>query len=649
MLRFVFAYLLVVLGLAASPASANCYVGDHNCRFHGQGRAVSDVTSQYGQTGVFIVSTANNDVDFDNQILLPDGHGPYIQSDTGTAPIADQPYSTGLEQFRNVGPENYQNNFQNGTVQATHSGDFNGGERPPNPPGCMVSIGNCEEVYIQGNIPDLGNPEGFEIKQTIQLYNYPDVVDPVTTVTSFAAASGKAYIIDTDHMPVVEPDLFAVPQRQELASRISEKHVDKLAGTGDIGIEHTYNIGYNDFDIHAGGLVVFPDQIWKQTTDPYTVQVKHSWTETPYGNFYAQEGLQHTNIYTQYDKVFDFTNKDPVTGMPVLQQSNNVTGQWTTVSGIYGVKDTKEALQYGQLQAQRMQAQYEADEAAGCNFSGCSNDIPKNVWASMQNTQLGVSNNLDTIQPVSEGAIAREAFYYDKLIVDGSATAKLHAGVFTFADQSVQFSGGAVTGIPQAVGGLETLVLKGIVFKDRINPGPSLFSIASDMLGVTDAQVDRLTDLPFIIGQAATNQLQIDLTEASNGVYDPNASVFHGYSNATGEAVSPLPLFGVNKYLFADEIITITKPYVRPSYSTTQAQRLSVQGRPCVDCGVLAPVQFADHKTPLVVEYYTTGKIDLDNMRSPNSVQPHCPGCSYSQGGELSNYSKLMKEIYDID
>ena len=36
----------------------------------------------------------------------------------------------------------------------------------------------------------------------------------------------------------------------------------------------------------------------------------------------------------------------------------------------------------------------------------------------------------------------------------------------------------------------------------------------------------------------------------------------------------------------------------------------SVQGKPCVDCGKVEPKMVANHKTPLMQEYYQTGKID---------------------------------------
>ena len=88
----------------------------------------------------------------------------------------------------------------------------------------------------------------------------------------------------------------------------------------------------------------------------------------------------------------------------------------------------------------------------------------------------------------------------------------------------------------------------------------------------------------------------------------------------------------------------ITKPYARPSGTPTAAQRASVQGKPCVDCGAVTSRQVADHKTPLVKEYYQTGRIDMEKAKSLDSVQPQCPTCSARQGAEMSRYSRAMKE-----
>jgi len=93
----------------------------------------------------------------------------------------------------------------------------------------------------------------------------------------------------------------------------------------------------------------------------------------------------------------------------------------------------------------------------------------------------------------------------------------------------------------------------------------------------------------------------------------------------------------------------ITKAYKRPSGATTNAQRHSVQGKPCVDCGAQTPRQFADHKDPLVKEYYRTGSINKTRMRDIGSVQPQCPTCSSRQGAELSRFSRQMKKELDLE
>lgn len=88
----------------------------------------------------------------------------------------------------------------------------------------------------------------------------------------------------------------------------------------------------------------------------------------------------------------------------------------------------------------------------------------------------------------------------------------------------------------------------------------------------------------------------------------------------------------------------ITTPYKRPSGATTQAQRQSVQNKPCVDCGATATRQVADHKTPLVKEYYQTGTIDKIKMRKLEAVQPQCPTCSAKQGADMSRFSRQQKK-----
>lgn len=89
----------------------------------------------------------------------------------------------------------------------------------------------------------------------------------------------------------------------------------------------------------------------------------------------------------------------------------------------------------------------------------------------------------------------------------------------------------------------------------------------------------------------------------------------------------------------------VTGPYVRP-IGTTAAQKASVQGQPCVDCGAIAPKQVADHTDPLVVQYYREGAVNIGQQSSVGAVQPHCPTCSASQGGQLGAFGKSMLKFF---
>jgi RHS repeat-associated protein len=94
--------------------------------------------------------------------------------------------------------------------------------------------------------------------------------------------------------------------------------------------------------------------------------------------------------------------------------------------------------------------------------------------------------------------------------------------------------------------------------------------------------------------------------------------------------------------------VKAVESYKRPSGATTEAQRASVQGKPCVTCGETKPKMVADHKTPLVKEHYQTGTIDKKKMTSTEAVQPQCPTCSARQGAEMSRYSKEQKKLNGI-
>jgi len=87
----------------------------------------------------------------------------------------------------------------------------------------------------------------------------------------------------------------------------------------------------------------------------------------------------------------------------------------------------------------------------------------------------------------------------------------------------------------------------------------------------------------------------------------------------------------------------VTQPYKRPANATTPEQRKSVQNQPCGDCGQGGKMN-ADHKQPLVKQYYKEGALDMSTVKDVNAVRPQCPTCSASQGGFLSQWSKAVKE-----
>ncbi|MDO3579464.1 hypothetical protein Q3O87_25275, partial [Ralstonia pseudosolanacearum] len=91
----------------------------------------------------------------------------------------------------------------------------------------------------------------------------------------------------------------------------------------------------------------------------------------------------------------------------------------------------------------------------------------------------------------------------------------------------------------------------------------------------------------------------------------------------------------------------ITAPYSRPAGAgPTTAQRAAVQGQPCVDCGAVTNNQVADHKVPLVVQYYQEGSVNVPAQSSVDAVQPHCPTCSATQGGQLGAFGKRMRKFF---
>ncbi len=149
-------------------------------------------------------------------------------------------------------------------------------------------------------------------------------------------------------------------------------------------------------------------------------------------------------------------------------------------------------------------------------------------------------------------------------------------------------------------------------------------TIAETPVSATDVHQDT-SDLDLVINTATA--VTISYTAISDGLVAAGEEVI-------GEVTGIQP--------------TIKKPYKRPSGATTKAQRESVQGKPCVDCGKVTPKNVADHKKPLVEEYYEKGYIDKSKMHAPESVQPQCPTCSAKQGAKLKNYSIEMKKKHGL-
>lgn len=130
--------------------------------------------------------------------------------------------------------------------------------------------------------------------------------------------------------------------------------------------------------------------------------------------------------------------------------------------------------------------------------------------------------------------------------------------------------------------------------------------------------------------------------DAGGVVLDTIATVTPGVPGGAGTAIK----LGRAADTAADLLkrVEVTAPYKRPSGATTSAQRASVQDKPCVKCGVQTPKQVAGHKNALVKEYYETGSIDKERMRSLDAVRSECPTCSAREGADMSRYSREMKK-----
>lgn len=79
-------------------------------------------------------------------------------------------------------------------------------------------------------------------------------------------------------------------------------------------------------------------------------------------------------------------------------------------------------------------------------------------------------------------------------------------------------------------------------------------------------------------------------------------------------------------------------------FRPTKAQRASVQGKSCVDCGERCAVMVADHIKPQVEEFVETGKVS-PRAKEIGAVQPQCPTCSSEQGGYASWFSRVIAAL----
>lgn len=378
--------LATLFGLLATSGSA-CSVHDQFCQFHGVGRAVSNTINQDSPTAVFIVSEGSNGIDYDNNILLPDGNGPYIASGVGFVLDTNQPYLAPGEQPRHVYPGQYQIDFQNGTAQASHSGDFNGAVIIPGATGCEVSGVNCEEIKIVGNIPDLGTPEGFVVKQTNYLYNFFEVPDPEITINSYAVATGNAYFKNQNHFAYA-----IIGDDPSHSAQVTTTYTETLVGDKATGTEQTYYIGYDNFNPHAAGTVVHNAQRRHIGSQEYSVQFGH---ETVAGDIDPYTGLRRNDTYSVYDVTYDHeTYVDATTGLPALVRSEQETDRYTVTSGIYEVQTNQAYVNYQEAERQRQESWpieiQIASARATADFCSQANGVCASGWSITDNNTQGI-------------------------------------------------------------------------------------------------------------------------------------------------------------------------------------------------------------------------------------------------------------------
>ena len=204
-------------------------------------------------------------------------------------------------------------------------------------------------------------------------------------------------------------------------------------------------------------------------------------------------------------------------------------------------------------------------------------------------------------------------------------------------------SGGYAVGFAQGFGR--------VIVNTIAHPIQTAQSIGQTMADGVFGSIDLARDLSQNSGgtlQEIQSGLAIQYQEfESRSYYEQGKSVGNLFGAAAGNAtLAKGAEAGASLSVGVKASPVIERAYQRPPNATTAAQKASVQGHSCTNCGRVEPKMYADHIEPLVKEYYRTGTVDLQKMHDVTSVQPNCPTCSSRQGGELSNYSKEMKQQY---
>ncbi|AKT40798.1 RHS repeat domain-containing protein [Chondromyces crocatus] len=255
------------------------------------------------------------------------------------------------------------------------------------------------------------------------------------------------------------------------------------------------------------------------------------------------------------------------------------------------------------------------EEAAGVGSTQAPGDVGTSGVRSGWSPQLPA-----TLQALARGdAIARR-------IMDG-----VHLGMARMLLESAKLGilGGtsriyvAYTTITAAWNGYKESGLPGAL--DAVNPASQMVEAGVEAYEAAAAEDWEAAGASLF----KAGSIGMSILATAVGVGGAITATVGSTAKAAGSAVKPGP--------------QATVPYKRPSGATTPAQRASVQGKPCVDCGAVTSKQVADHKTPLVKEHYETGSIAPERMRSIDAVQPQCPTCSARQGAELSRYAREQK------